>query len=44
MTNKAVNENHLKNKILWRVLSVASELHQAAVSFLLLLSIFHNPP
>jgi len=44
MTNKAVNENHFKNKILCSVLSVASELDQAAVSLLLLQSIFHNPP
>lgn len=44
MTNKAENENHLKNKILFSVLIVASELYQAAVSLLLLYSISHNPP
>lgn len=44
MTNKAANENHLKNKILCSALSIASELHQAAVSLLLLYPIFHNPP
>lgn len=43
MTKKAANENHL-NKILFSVLIVASELHQAAVSLLLLYSISHNPP
>lgn len=43
MTNKAANENRL-NKILFSVLIVASELHQAAASLLLLYSISHNPP
>lgn len=43
ITNKAANENHLK-QILCSVCSVASEPHQAAVFLLLLHSIFHNLP